>query len=81
MWCGAFGETKVLKIREDLGSLLAFVRRTEEPAVFESSSALLVSGGYFPSKSRMGRHWKCTSGDGRSGLVWSGELYRSAEIP
>jgi asparagine synthase (glutamine-hydrolysing) len=80
MWCGAFGDSRVPKIREELGSLLTLVRRAEEPAVFESSSALLVSGGYFPSKLRTGRHWKCVSGDGRSGLVWSGELYRSAEI-
>jgi asparagine synthase (glutamine-hydrolysing) len=81
MWCGAFGEGRVPRIRAELGSLLTLVRRTGEPAVFDSQSALLVSGGYFPSKSRTGRHWKCVSEDGRSGLVWSGELYRSAGVP
>ena len=56
MGYGAFVETIVPKIHEDLGSLLVFINRTKEPAVFESSSALLVSGGSFPSKSRTGRH-------------------------
>jgi asparagine synthase (glutamine-hydrolysing) len=79
MWCGAFGDTQVPRIREELGSLLNWVKQGGEPAVFESSSALLVSGGYFPSRFHDAGRWKSVSGDGRSGLVWSGELYGPAE--
>ena len=49
MWCGAFSDTQVPRIREELGSLLSWVKQGGEPAVFETHSALMVSGGYFPS--------------------------------
>ena len=79
MWCGAFSDTQVPRIREELGSLLSWVKQGGEPAVFETHSALMVSGGYFPSRFRGDGRWMAVSGDGRSGLVWSGELYGQAE--
>jgi asparagine synthase (glutamine-hydrolysing) len=79
MWCGVFGKSHVPQIRQKLGSLLNRVKQTGEPAVFESSAAILISGGYFSNRPSKSIPWKYISEDGKSGLVWSGELYGSAE--
>ncbi len=79
MWCGVFGHSEVPGIRDELGSILGNVRRTGQPAVFESDSALLTSDGLSPDgkPDALSRSWR--SEDGRSGLVWTGEWFGAGE--